>query len=197
MNSVGNGLGAAMAANRPASRILCLQTPLEQMLASLAKRGPDGTSAGRRLFTGLRNSGFAEFGFSEAELSRQSGLELTALAWIAIQRLMVDAAERLGPGQVRSITSNQLFAQPEKSLSAIACHFGLNLDVPNRLASGVFTRHAKTGEPFSPQAREEELRAILARHGDEIRPIVEWARKVAEANGVPWDLPYPLVDDAV
>ena len=194
MNSVGNALGLAMAAERPRSRVLCLAVELEAMLASLARRGLEGRLAGRRLLIGLRNARLAELGFGGKQLFEQSDLQLAALAWIAVQRLMINTATQLGPERVRSIGSGELTNRPHESLTAIAGHLEVELDVGQCLASGTFERHAKTGEPFNSAARDEVTAEALAIHGEEIRPIVDWARKVAQTQGIAWDLPYPLFD---
>jgi hypothetical protein len=71
MSSIGNGLVAAMTAERPASRILCMHAPLATMLASLAAKGPEGRKAGRRLYFGLKNSLLGELGFTETTTDRR------------------------------------------------------------------------------------------------------------------------------
>jgi hypothetical protein len=194
MSSIGNGLVAAMAAGRPMSRLLCLHAPLELMLASLARRGLDGRLGGRKLFIGLRNSGFAELGFTEKQLFELNDLQLAAVAWLAIQRMFLDASVRFGSERVRSISSEQLLGRPADSLSAIAGHFRVDLDVRERLASSVFERHAKTGEPFYAGVRQEQLKISLACHREEIRAIGDWAKKIAEVNSIAWDLPNPLME---
>jgi hypothetical protein len=68
------------------------------------------------------------------------------------------------------------------------------LNVDARIASGVFSRHAKTGEPFDSRKRADTLQRTLSAHGGEIGPIVEWARKISEANAIAWDLPHPLFE---
>ena len=82
---------------------------------------------------------------------------------------------------------------PRETLRAVADHFGLALDVEQRLARGLFERHSKTGEPFNPRQRTERTADRLRTHGQEIEPVVEWTRKVAESTAVDWDLPYPLI----
>ena len=193
MNSVGNGLAVAMAAERPRSGVLCLRTPLDAMLSSLARRGLEGRLAGRKLFIGMRNARLAELGFSGKQLFEQSDLQLAALSWVAVQRLITNTAAQLGPDRTCSISSEQLFERPRDSLTAIARHFGIELGVDQRLASGIFEQHAKTGEAFDSHARDKTTADTLAVHGDEIRPIVEWAQKVAQAQGIAWDLPYPIL----
>jgi hypothetical protein len=195
MSSVGNGLHAWLGSEEPTSRTLCLVTPLEDMLASLARRGTEGRTGGRKLFEGLANSGYAQLGISDQQLSAKSDLELAALAWIAIQRLMANAADRLGVRHVRAISSQQLLEAPDRSLRAIAGHFALDLDVEGRLSSGIFQRHAKSGERFDASARERLLQESMARYAHEILPIADWATKIAEANHVPLQLPYPLFGD--
>jgi hypothetical protein len=194
MSSVGNGLSGKIAELRTDTRILCLQTPLEQMLASLASKGAAGRAGARRLFVGLQNSSMACVTLSEAELGEHSDLQLAALAWLSIQKMLWDAAERFGPERVRSLDSEQLFAQPRGSLAAVAGHFRLSVDVEARLASGVFARHAKTGEAYDANKRAVALNKTLRSHGSEIVGIVEWARKTADANGIACDLPYPIFD---
>src|SRR5262249_31005640 len=86
MSSIGNGLGAAIAEMRPDARILCLQTPLDRFLASLASKGDEGRAGGRRLFVGLQNSRMTCVTIPEAELGDYPDFALAALAWLSIQK---------------------------------------------------------------------------------------------------------------
>ena len=193
MNSISNGLGASMAAVHSGSQILCLQTQLEEMLASFASRGIEGRIAGRKLLIGIRNSRMLPLELSEKELAEHTDLQLTALSWLSMRKAMLDAAARFGPERVRSIRSERLIEDPGTALAAISRHLRLNLDVDKCLASGIFDRHAKTGEPFSAKRRTERIAETLRVHGEEIEPTVNWTRKVAKATGIAWDLPYPLL----
>jgi hypothetical protein len=80
------------------------------------------------------------------------------------------------------------------ALGAVARHFRLDLDVEARLASGIFDRHSKTGEPFDAKRRAERVAETLRVHREEIGPVTAWAEKVAEAAGTALNLPYPLLD---
>ena len=194
MSSVGNGLGSDIAAARPDTRILCLQTPLDRFLASLAAKGEQGRAGARRLFIGLQNSRMSIVTIPEAELGDYPDLALGALAWLSTQKLMIDAGECLGAERVRSLGSERLLTDPATSLRAVADHFGIGLDVEARVAAGVFGRHAKTGQPFDESRRISQFHETLAAHGAEIDEITEWAHKVAQARQIAWDLPYPLFD---
>jgi hypothetical protein len=194
MNSVSNGLGASMAAVHSGSQILSLETQLEEMLSSFASRGIEGRIAGRKLLIGIRNSRMLPLELSDKELAEHTDLQLTALSWLSMRKAMLDAAARFGPERVRSIKSEQLVEDPRTALAAISRHLRLNLDVDERVASGIFDRHAKTGEPFNARRRTERIAETLRVHGQEIGPVVNWTRKVAEATGIAWDLPYPLLD---
>jgi hypothetical protein len=191
LSSIGNGLAVAIAEDRADSQVLCLQTPLELMRASLASRGAEGRTGGRRLFTGMRNARM--IAAEPKDAAECSDLELTALAWLSMQKMMLDAAAKLGPQRVRSLPSERLIGQPRETLKAIADHFRLDLDVDARLASGVFTRHAKTGETFDAESRQRRMTATLNEHGAEIEAVVQWTRKVADTNQIAWDLPNPLM----
>lgn len=193
MSSVGNGLSAAIASMRPDTQVLCLQTPVAQFLASLASKGADGRAGGRRLFVGLRNARMAGVELGENELSAYGDLQLAALAWLSIQKMIGEIARTFGPGRVRSIGSEVLIGRQREALSAIAEQFRLDLDVGARVASGVFERHAKTGQPFDARERAAALSRTLRDHNAEISGVVEWIGKVASANDIACDLPHPLL----
>ena len=193
MTHVGNALAARMAVDRPRSQLLCLQTPMEEMLLSLAMRGLEGRSSGRRIFFSIDDSSMSIARLSDRDLAEYSDLQLAALAWLSMQKMMLDAASRLGPERVGSIVTGQLMENMRETLAAAARHFRLDLDVGARLADGMLERHSKTGEPFSPKRRAERVAEGMRAHGAEIEAVVEWARKVAEKTGIAWNLPYPLL----
>jgi len=196
VSGIGNGLATTMAATNPGSQILCLDTPLEEMLASLASQGIEGRYAARKLFIGLRNSRMAAFELSEREMGEHTDLQLAALAWLSIRKIMLQTAAKLQATRVRSVRSEQFMRHTGQALGAVAKHFRLNLDVEERLASGVFDRHAKTGAPFNPQKHAERVALSLRTHSKEIEPLVSWAKQAADRAEIAWTLPFPLLPDA-
>jgi hypothetical protein len=192
LSGVGNGLAEVMATVHPESRLLCLQNRLSDMLASLASHRKGGRMAGRQLLIGLRNSRMFAYAMTDKQLLDFTDFQMAALAWLSIQKIMLAAAEALGPGRVASLTSDQLMKDTAGSVSAIASHFRLALDVDACVAAGVFDRHSKGGEPFDAKKRAERVAEALRAYGEEIEPVVNWARSIAEKTRIPWDLPYPL-----
>ena len=189
MSSVGNLLGPEIIAARPDTRALCLHAPLPLFLASLAGRGVPGRLGGRKMFIGLRNSGAADFGFGEKELFELVDLQLGALAWLAIHRVLADIARHPGPPRVRSTDSERLIADPTATLTAIAVHFGIGLDVAALVAGPRLRTHAKTGEPYDAGRRLRDIQAAQAAHRDEIGMVGVWAGQVAQAMGLALGLP--------
>ena len=195
LSGVGNGVARVLAADHEHSQLLCLQNPLEQLLAGFASRGIGGRMAGRQLAIGIRNSRMFAFEMSDKELLDCTDFQLAALAWLSIEKMMIAAAEALGPTRVASTTTKQLMRDTAATVSAIAAHFQLSFDVDQCLASGVFSRHAKSGEPFDPGGRAERVAESLRVHEREIESVVSWAKRVAETSGIAWDLPYPLPEE--
>ena len=193
LSHIGNGLSIPMAEMHPESKILCLDTPLEEMLSSYASHGAEGRRAARKLLIGIKNSRMLAVGLPEEKYPEYIDLQFAALSWLSMRKMMIETAERFGVGRVRSITSQQFMQTPRETLTAASKHFGLQLDVEERLASGIFDRHAKTGEPFNPSERAVRTAERFRVHREEIEPVVDWARKVADSIGLNWDLPYPLL----
>lgn len=193
MTHVGNALASSMAAIHSTSQILCLQTPMEEMLLSLALRGIGGRISARKIFISIHDSNMSAIRLTDRDLAEHTDLHLAALAWLSMQKMMLDAAARLGPQRVGSIVTDRLMQNTRETLGAIARHFRLDLDIDARMADGVLERHSKTGEPFNPQRRAERVAEGLRAHSAEIAPVVKWARKIADRIGIAWDLPYPLL----
>ena len=193
LSGIGNGVAGMMASVDSRSQILCLQNPLEQMLASFAARGASGRMAGRQLLINLRNSRMSAFQMTDRQLLDHTDFQMAALGWLSIQKIMATTSESLGPDRAASLRSDQLLANTATALAAVSSHFHLDLDIAECIARGVLDRHAKSGEPFDAQQRARKVAEALQLHHQEIQPVVGWARKIAQSAEIAWDLPYPLV----
>jgi hypothetical protein len=193
LSHIGTGLSIPMAEAHSNSKILCLDTPLEEMLSSYAAHGAEGRRAARKLLIGIKNSRMLAVALPEEKYPEFIDLQFAALSWLSMRKMMLEAATTFGEERVRTITTGQFIQSPRETLLAVAKFLDVQLDVDQRLASGIFDRHSKTGEPFNPGERAERTAERLRTHREEIEPVVEWTRRVAESTGVDWDLPYPLL----
>src|SRR5690348_10643082 len=126
MTHVGNALASPMAELQPTSQILCLQTPMEEMLLSLVLRGVGGRISARQIFLAIHDANMSVIRMSDRDLAEHTDLHLAALAWLSMQKMMLDAADRLGPRRVGSIVTEQLMQNTAQTVAAVARHFSLD-----------------------------------------------------------------------
>ncbi len=191
-SNVANGLAPGMLAMRPSARALLLHAPLPVYLGSIAKKGMDGRLWVRDLLVKQLREGLHPFGYKVDDYLGQTDLQVAALGWLAQHALFARIARQL-PGRVRTLDSDLLMAEPAAALAALAALYDIALDVPAIVAGPAFTTHSKSGAGFDGAARAAEIDAAAGLHADEIAKVAIWTEKVAEAVGVPMQLPAPLL----
>lgn len=194
-SNVINALAPALLAASPESKALLLYTPLENYLASIAKKGMWGRLWIRELFVKLTKDGLTDYGFSPDDIIQQTDLQIAAIGWLGQHRLFAAMEKRFGPDRVRSIQSEILLADPQTAMDRLCGHFGLTLD-SSQLADTVsttFSRNAKTGDSFSADSRRAEHDDSWRVHQDEISKVVIWAEAVANSAGQTLILASPLL----
>jgi hypothetical protein len=194
-SNIVNGLADVMLAMRPESQALLLYAPLPVYLGSVARKGMEGRLWVRELLEGLLREGAVALGMTPEDHLRQTDLQVAAVGWLAQHALFARLAAKY-PGRVRTLDSATLTARPAEAMTALARHYRLPLDetaVAAIVAGPAFTRHSKFGRDFAIDDREAELRAGAAVHADEVGKVAIWAEAVADAMGVPMDLPAPLL----
>ncbi len=195
-SNVANPLIPAMLRLSPTARAVLLHAPLDDFLASVARKGMWCRLWGRELLAGLLQDGAVDLGFTPDDYFRQTDLQVAAVGWLAqhaqFARLL---ASDDGPRLV-SLDSATLLASPAPTMKALATHFGLSVDADAILAIAngpAFTRHSKSGGAFTASDRERERAAASTAHGDEIAKVGEWAGAVASNAGIALALARPLV----
>ena len=195
-SNVVNALAPAMLATAQDARAVLLYTPLPNYLGSIARKGMWGRLWVRDLFVKLGKDGLTDYGFSADEILQQTDLQIAAIGWLAQHRLFQIMATRFGPTRVRTLEAEQLVAHPAATLTALALHYGLNVDADIMAGIGnsdVFRVDAKTGANFGSSARKEKHADNIDIHGDEIEKVVHWAHAVARSAGQSLDLPNHLI----
>lgn len=184
------GLQRPILALRPTACAVMLHAPLRTFLTSVARKGLWCRLWARELLEGLLRDGLVDLGFGPSDYFRMSDLQVAAVGWLAQHRQFALLAGHY-PDRVRSLSSEQLLADPDHVLGAVAALFGLP---PARFAGHpAFARHSKSGEAFSPAERAAEQAAAQAAHGDEIDKVEAWARVLADRSGIAMTLPAPLI----
>lgn len=194
-SNVINALAPTLLAAFPDAKAILLYTPLENYLASIAKKGMWGRLWVRELFVKLGKDGLTDYGFTAEDIMQQTDLQIAAIGWLAQHRLFAIMAERLGPDRVQTLQSETLLADPLAAMQSLCRHFELTVDqtVLSDQIARVFTRNAKTGDSFNADSRRAEHVGSSSLHEDEIGKVVLWANAVAAAAGQNLQLKSALV----
>lgn len=188
-SNIVNPLIAPLLALVPSARAVLLYAPLEDFLASVAKKGLWCRIWVRELMRGYLNEGFGNLGFKPEDLFLQTDLQIAAVGWLAQQQAFA-ALLQAYPGRLSSLTSTRLLVEPERTIAASFTHYGFQAEPEGMIAA--VGRDSKTGEAFDPRRFEAQRAAVRAAHEDELQKVEEWARHVAQTSAIPLDLPSPL-----
>ncbi len=195
-STVANALAAVMLTLVPDARAILLHAPLRTFLTSIAKKEIEGRLWIRTLLTGMLDDGLLRIGFSPRQHLEHTDLQVAALTWLGQQALFADLTRRFGPGRVRSLDSATLMQRPREAVGAVAELFRLSTDSAalDAIVRGpAFTRHSKSGRPFTADDRSNEHRSAEHAHQREIDIVIRWAQETAKALDLPLDAPAPLL----
>lgn len=187
-----NGMASAMMRLRPSAQALFIYAPLDTFLKSVAKKGMWGRVWVRDLYVKQLREGLIDLGFEQDQYLALTDLQVAATCWLAQHALFAKLITAFGPQRLRAIESEQLLAEPQASLQAIATHFRLPMsaDMIDGIAGGpAFTSHSKFGGTFDAAARQSEYDGAMQMHGEEIEKVSAWAKAVADNAGVAFALP--------
>lgn len=187
-----NGMASAMMRLRPDAQALFIYAPLDTFLKSVAKKGMWGRVWVRDLYVKQLREGLIELGFEQDQYLALTDLQVAATCWLAQHALFAKLIATFGPVRLRAIESEQLLAEPQASLEAIAVHFRLPMSAKmiSGIASGpAFTSHSKFGGSFNAVDRQSEYEGAMQMHGEEIEKVAAWAKAVADNASVSFALP--------
>jgi hypothetical protein len=177
----------------PDFRALIIEAPIRTYLRSVAKKGIFGRTVYRRLYALLSRDRDLKTGFTPEDVFEQTDLQIAAMAWLH-HRCEFIAACRAWPAAFATLDSAAFLAAKEATLTALARHFDIALDVPAIMAGPAFTRHSKEiGRDFDVRQRDAEHEQAQAAHGEEIDMVAQWLAAVATHVGLPDTLPLPLL----
>jgi hypothetical protein len=196
-SNVSNGLLEACLDLRPQARAVLMYSPLRDFLRSVARRGLWGRGWARQLFQTLRPLSQLDPGYSDAELFRQTDLQVAALCWLMHRAQFVRLLGRADSRRVRTLESTTLLARPAEALQAVGRLFETDGVVQEAaaIAQGpVFVQNAKSpSAAFDRSRRDQDYAQADAAYGSEIDMVVGWAEQVARHCRVPATLGSPLL----
>lgn len=191
-----NPLIPAIMAMRPEAKALLLFAPLEDYLASIARKGMWGRLWVRDLLSKLLLEGFIDLGIEPQDYLKLTDIQVAAVGWLAQQAQFANLLSGTAATRFASLNSEHLTARPKRSIAGLAKLFGLPLSEEriDAIVSGpAFTKNSKTGEHFAPGQRNAEKLSGLAQHAEEIEMVVNWAKAIAESRNIPMALPASLL----
>ena len=191
-----NPLALLLMMLRPQSRALFLYAPLETFLISVARKGIDCRLWVRELLEAFMRDDALDLPFTPEDYFRQTDLQVAAVGWLAQQQLFSRMAGRLGHERLRFLDSACLHADPVGTLTAVATHFGLALGAEaarDIVAGPVFSRHSKSGRPYTAEIRAQDYAVVRSAHQDEIEKVVAWAGAVAKSAAISLDPDFAVM----
>lgn len=187
-SNIVNPLAELLMALRADARAVFLHAPLEAFLISVVRKGLACRLWVRELAEGyLIEQYLAPLGITANDLLRQTDLQVAAVGWLAQHARFATLAGKLGPDRLRTLDVDRLTSDPAGTIGGVAAHFGLSpgADRIAAVASGpAFSRHSKSGETYSADARTGDYAAARAAHGEEIGQVLAWAEAVAANAGI-------------
>ncbi len=183
---------------KPDTKALILHSSLDSFLRSTARKGLAGRTFARETFADLETSIALRSGLPPAQRLLLTDLQIAAEAWLMQSALLQAMLQRFGRGRIRTLNGDVLLAEKASILPRISRFFGLKGDDAYwaDVANGpVFDRHGKDPRhAFSTEARRSQLDKMGEVHADEIKPVLQWAEKLAAQCDVPLDLGNTLLD---
>jgi hypothetical protein len=191
-----NPLAELLLALQPDAKAVFLHAPLETFLISVVRKGLHCRLWVRELLAGYLREGYLNLGYSAEDYFGQSDLQIAAAGWLAQQRHFARLVQTQGPARIATLDADRMLARPDRAIAAVTAHYGLDCDataVADIVSGPAFSRHSKSGAGFNAAQRASEYAAARAAYGDEIDMVLVWAEKVAEAAGIPLELPNALL----
>jgi hypothetical protein len=183
---------------RPNNKALVLHSSLDSFLRSTARKGLVGRTFARDTFFDLEPNMSLKSGVTPAERMRLTDLQIAAEAWLMQSALLQSMIQRFGRNRVRTLNGDVLVAEKSTVLPRVAKFFGLRGDDAywEDVANGrVFELHGKDPRhAFNGDARRAQLDKMGEVHADEIKPVLQWAEKLAARCDVALDLGNTLLD---
>lgn len=142
----------------------------------------------------LERSLFPDLPMQELPNHASPPSRIAVALWVGHARAVRDAANRMGSGTLRTLSTDVFFEDPVAVVEATARFFGLA--TRRGFAAGlapVLREHAKLGVPYTSADRDQEIAALKRRHASTIADAIAWAEVTFGVEALATPLPAPLL----
>lgn len=194
-NTVNNIIRQLMATH-PSSKALLLHSDLESFLISILKKGEQGRSFARQLFTLFLMDSPEAQQLDSTRLMRMTDSQIAAITWHLQLETFFDVFNVHDSSRVVSLHCDRLLEDPNGSLASVIAFLELTAlsdDFGRLMNQAPLQSNAKTpGQNFDAVSRSQEYGKARADFSDTLNTIIPWAKQLRFKYGYSDDIPNAL-----
>lgn len=166
---------------QPDARAIIIHSDLESFLLSIARKGEEGRSFGRRLYNIFSMDNTFAQSLPTREVFTLSDLQIAGFVW-ALQCAQLQDAVSKAPEKYRLIHCDAFLAAPDQTIRAANGYFDLGLsdtDIMHQAQSDLFARDSKfPDQAYDVTIRKDERHQAETQFADAISFVREWVGKL-------------------
>jgi hypothetical protein len=162
-------------------RCIMLSSGLRSLVISILKKEQEARERMPEFLAALvRDSDYLD----QVDLPPLESLDLlqqSVIFWHCQRHFIQSLRRESGTGRMLPVSMESLLLRPMDTLSAINQFLELRLSeafLTESVEAGVFRRHSKTGDRYSPEQQRLEADAVARQFDAEIRRTLQWARPI-------------------
>ena len=191
-----NNIAGEISACESTGNILLLYSGLERFLVSVIGKGEGCRAYVRTLFNLIRGDSPQIRDIPLETCMQMTDLQLAAFVWYMQLDQYLGLLGTPARSAIRTLDCDSFLESPAPTLVRLGTHFGYDIapQVFEGIVSGpAFKRYSKNPDrAYNNAVRDEQSRDILAKHGEEIRLVIEWSTRIRAEGPLQLPLPQPL-----
>ncbi len=171
----------------PNAKAIFLHAPLEDYLASIARKGLWGRLWVRELMVKQMRDGFINLGLQTEDYLKLTDMQSAAVGWLAQHQAFANLCRLLGDNRIFRLNSSHFMQSNISTINKAAEHFEIYISeqtIHDICNSSLFKTHSKTNTVFDASSRKSDKMAGSKIYADELEKVVIWAHAVADNAGI-------------
>lgn len=177
-----NNIIQQMMATHPDSKALLLHSDLESFLISILKKGEQGRSFARQLFTIFLMDSAEARQLDSTRLMRMTDTQIAAITWHLQLETFFDVFASYDSTKVKSLHCDRLLSNPRDSLASLIDFFGFDALAEKfdyLVDNAPLQQNAKDpGQKFDSQNRSQEYTQARDKFSATLNTIIPWAEQL-------------------